>query len=100
MKYVKSSYTNNGTLAVLAYDDNGSMYGVVTVNLFGSERLPENCQFVDENNWDGIVEKLEKEGIAEKLMDRFRDPVMGHSGFCIYTAMKFNIDKLVEAKNG
>ena len=100
MKYAKSSYTDNDTLAVLAYDDNGSLYGVVTVNLYGSERLPEDCQFVDENNWDGIVEKLEKEGIAEKLKDRFGDVITGRSGFCAYTAMKFNMDKLVEVENG
>jgi hypothetical protein len=31
MKYVKSSYTNNGTLAVLAYYDNGSLYGGVSL---------------------------------------------------------------------
>lgn len=99
MKYVKSSYTDNGTLAVLAYDE-GGLYGVVTVNIYGSERLPDGCQFVDENNWDGIAEKLEKEGIAEKLKDRFGDVITGRSGFCTYTAMKFNMDKLVEADNG
>lgn len=100
MKYVKSFYTINDTLAVYALEDNGSPYGVVTVNIYGSEQLPDNCQFVDENNWNGIVEKLEKEGVAEKLKDKFGEVVTGRSGFCTYTAMKFNMDKLVEAENG
>lgn len=99
MKYVKSSYNDNGTLAVLAYNKSG-LYGVVTVNIYGSERLPDGCQFVDENNWPGIAEKLEKEGIAKKLKDRFGDVIMGHSGFCTYTAMKFDMSKLTEVKNG
>ena len=102
MKYIKSTYQYNNTLAVIAQkEDEDRPYGVVTVNLAGlSELLPADSQFVDENNWQGIVEQLEKEGIAEKLKDSKGEVVKGHSGFCTYTAMKFNMDKLTEDKNG
>ena len=102
MKYIKSTYQYNNTLAVIAQkEDEDRPYGVVTVNLAGlSELLPDDSQFVDENNWQGIVEQLEKEGIAEKLKDSKGEVVKGHSGFCTYTAMKFKMDKLAEVKNG
>jgi hypothetical protein len=101
MKYLKSSYQNNNTLAVLAQKEGEDrIYGVVTVNLAGSDLLPDDSQFVDENNWNGIVEQLEKEGVAKKLKDSKGEVVVGHSGFCDYTAMKFDMSKLTEVKNG
>lgn len=102
MKYIKSTYQYNNTLAVIAQkEDEDRPYGVVTVNLADqSEMLPEGCQFVDENNWDGIVGQLEKEGVAEKLKNSDGAVIKGHSGFCTYTAMKFDMSKLTEVKNG
>lgn len=102
MMYIKSTYECNNTLAVLAKKElEDHIHGVVTVNLVGlSELLPADSQFVDENNWDGIVEQLEKEGIAKPLKDSKGEVVVGHSGFCVYTAMKFDMSKLTEVKNG
>lgn len=102
MKYLKSSYQHNNTLAILAQKEGEDhIHGVVTVNLVGlSELLPADSQFVDENNWEGIVEQLEKDGVAKKLKDSKGEVVVGHSGFCVYTAMKFDMSKLTEVKNG
>lgn len=102
MKYLKSSYQHNNTLAVFAQKGGEDcIYGVVTVNLPGlSELLPADSQFVDENNWEGIVEQLENEGIAKKLKDSDGEVVVGHFGFCDYTAMKFDMSKLTEVENG
>jgi hypothetical protein len=94
MEWVRSKYDYGQTLAVMANDDDGSPYGVATVYLEGqSESLPRDCAFVDTNNWPDVVELLESEGIAEEL-----DEVCGFSGFCTYSAMKFNLEKIRELK--
>jgi hypothetical protein len=94
MIWVRSKYDYSKTLAVMANNDDGSPYGVATVYLEGqSENLPRDCAFVDTNNWPDVVELLEKEGLAEELEDE-----AGVSGFCVYPAMKFNLDKIRELK--
>ena len=94
MIWVRSKYDYSKTLAVMANNDDGSPYGVATVYLEGqSENLPRDCAFVDTNNWPDVVELLEKEGLAEEMEDE-----AGVSGFCVYPAMKFNLDKIKELK--
>lgn len=94
MIWVRSKYDYSKTLAVMANNDDGSPYGVATVYLEGqSENLPRDCAFVDTNNWPDVVERLEREGLAEELEDE-----AGVSGFCVYPAMKFNLDKIKELK--
>ena len=94
MIWVRSKYDYSKTLAVMANNDDGSPYGVATVYLEGqSENLPRDCAFVDTNNWPDVVELLEKEGLAEELEDE-----AGVSGFCVYPAMKFNLDRIKELK--
>lgn len=94
MIWVRSKYDYSKTLAVMANNDDGSPYGVATVYLEGqSENLPRDCAFVDTNNWPDVIEVLEAAGLAEELEDE-----AGVSGFCIYPAMKFNLDKIRELK--
>lgn len=94
MIWKRSTYSHSGTLAVFANDDDGSPYGVATVYLEGqSETLPKDCAFVDTNNWPDVVETLEKADLAEELIDSY-----GSSGFCVYPAMRFKIEKISEAR--
>lgn len=94
MIWVRSKYDYSKTLAVMANNDDGSPYGVATVYLEGqSENLPRDCAFVDTNNWPDVIEVLEAAGLAEELEDE-----AGVSGFCVYPAMKFNLDKISELK--
>jgi hypothetical protein len=94
MIWKRSTYSNSGTLAVFANDDDGSPYGIATVYLERqSETLPKDCAFVDTNNWPDIVETLEKADLAEELIDAY-----GASGFCVYPAMRFKIEKISEAR--
>ena len=100
------TYNNNGTLAVCMESHTRSLeeieemtrmgmsweaademeeYGVVTVNLDSSDRLPLNVQFVDENNLPGIGDWLEKNGIAHPT------GMMSRSGWCLYPAYEFNL---------
>ena len=90
MEWVRSKYDYSKTLAVMAYNDDGSPYGVATVYLERqSEKLPEDCAFVDDNNWPDVVKLLKEDGLAEEL-----DEVCGFSGFCNYPSMKFNLKKI------
>lgn len=93
MIWKRSTYSHSGTLAVFANDDDGSPYGVATVYLEGqSENLPKDCAYVDTNNWPDIVESLLKLDLASPI------EIQGSSGFCIYPAMKFNIELIPEAR--
>ena len=94
MIWVRSKYDYSKTLAVFANSDDGSPYGVATVYLQGqSENLPRDCAYVDTNNWPDVIEVLEEAELAEELEDE-----AGVSGFCVYPAMKFNLDKIKELK--
>ena len=43
-----------------------------------------------------FMRQLEASFCVAREVDRFGDVITGRSGFCTYTAMKFNMDKLVE----
>lgn len=89
MKWVRSKYDYSQTLAVFANGEDGSPYGIATVYLERqSEKLPEDCAFVDTNNWPYVDKLLIDEGIAEKI------ETVGQSGFCTYPAMKFDLKKI------
>ena len=91
MIWVRSKYEYSQTLAVMALDEDGSLYGVATVYLEGqSEKLPECCAFVDTNNWPDVDKLLIDEDIA------VLEETVGQSGFCTYPAMRFDLDKIKE----
>lgn len=82
VKIKLESYRVNDTLAVMLCGKNG-FEEVITVNLPESILLPEKVQFVDTNNFPGIAEWLEANGIATAT------GISAHSGFCTYPAYHF-----------
>ena len=90
LKFVRSKYGYSNTLAVMAKNEDESPYGVATVYLEGqSETLAADEAFVDTNNWPQVDEQLTKLGLAEVVPGK-----VGQSGFCVYPAMKFDLDKI------
>lgn len=83
----KTSYSNNGNLAIVATDEEGMPWGNITVNTH--VKLPENMACVDTNNIPGIVNILNDAGIA-KLTDKTINP----GGFVDYPVMIFDLSKL------
>lgn len=94
-KLVRSSYLNNGYLAVVAFSNTGECIGSVTVNIKG-DKLEKNEAYLDENNLPGIGTILERDGYAT------RTGFCEYSGFCEYPKFKFNLDKLLtsQSQNG
>lgn len=77
----KSSYSNNGNLAIVAICDDGEVFGMLTVNLCD---LPKkNLAYLDTSNMPDIEEALVKNGIAKKI----GKPRM--SGFYEYELFEF-----------
>jgi len=88
IKFRISHYQNNGSLAIIMMTGY-EMYGTLTVNLPDSFLLPEDTQFVDENNLPGIGKWLEDNELATPT------ETIQQSGFCTYRAYKFNLIKMV-----
>ena len=89
IKLGKTSYLNNGTLAVVMLEvlDNGEEeeYDVLTVNINDSSLLASDTDaFIDTNNMgQDIVQWLVENKIAKKT------PFVGFSGYCSYPLMSF-----------
>lgn len=77
----KTTYANNGNLAIALTCDTGEPYGVLTVNL--GEKLPADMAYVDTNNMPS-AEKF----IRENNLGEFTGEVE-YSGFCEYPLYKF-----------
>lgn len=88
MKVVKSQYVNNDALYVGLLDEDGDLYGDVTVNLPNSGTLPSDCAFVDSNNMPNITRSLMEFGIAQPTGQSAR------SGFCLYNVFRFDLTKI------
>lgn len=73
----KDSYRNNGTLAVLMYNEDGEPYGDVTVNL-NHPLQSGDLAFLDENNLPGIGRWLTRKKLGISM------GVEASSGFCKY----------------
>lgn len=91
----KSSYRNNGTLAVTMIQvcDDGTEedFGVLTVNLECNLGLANktDMQFIDTNNLTNkIMSWLEKNNIAKPT------GLMWPSGYCMYPSVVFTKDAL------
>lgn len=92
---VRSTYRNNGNLAVILNDaEDGEQYAVVTVNIEGFD-FPDGCTAaIDTNNCgEGIINDLIAAGLIEP-----EPKGLAPSGFCVYPIHKFNIGKIPEAK--
>ena len=78
----KTTYQNNGNLAILLVCDTGEPFGNLTVNL--GEKLPDDMAYVDTNNLPNAEEFIRENNLGEPV---------GHlrqSGFCTYPLYKFN----------
>ena len=73
----KEQYRQNNTLAVLIYQEDGELYGDLTVNL-GSPFQSDCLAFLDENNLPGIGQWIEGQGLGINM------GVWEQSGFCRY----------------
>lgn len=82
-----STYTN-GTLAAMAYDEDGYTYAVLSKNLVDETPTNEYCVFIDENNLGeyNVIDTLINKGYGKPT------GAMGLSGFCIYPEFEFNKD--------
>ncbi|MCF0224744.1 MAG: DUF4313 domain-containing protein [Fibrobacter sp.] len=89
LEFVRSKYDFSKTLAVMANNKDGSPYEVATVYIEGqSDKLGPDEAFVNTNDWPNVEEVLIKAKLAERI-DK-----AGVSGFCVYPAMKFKLDKI------
>ena len=82
----KSSYHNNGNLAIRLYCSEGP-FATLTVNL---EKLPKGYAYVDTNNCPWA-----ESFISENNLGRFTGEY-GFSGFCSYPLYNFNPKKEVK----
>ena len=73
----RSAYQNNGTLALIMNELNGEEYAVVTENL-SHPLQSDSMAFLDENNYPGIGEWLEKNHLGIQM------GYVAAFGFCRY----------------
>lgn len=82
---VAKTYQSNNSLAIVAYDEHGDMFDVITVNLPFSDVMGDTA-YIDTNNCPWATEFLKSNGIAKPMGK------IGHSGFCAYPLYKFNME--------
>ena len=80
-----AEYTNN-TLAVVMFDEDGELYGDVTVNL-DHPMQSKQLAFLDENNMPRIGKWIEKNGLGSDT------GIRASSGFCVYPLYSFSSNK-------
>ena len=73
----RSSYQNNGTVALIMNSLNGEEYAVVTVNL-NHPMQSDSMVFLDENNYPGIGKWIERNHLGRQM------GFVAASGFCRY----------------
>jgi len=87
---LRSTYTSNGSLAVMLYDaEDNEPYAVITTNIDDSDNLHNKFfAFVDTNNCPWAKEFLIRNCLGVPM------PQKGHSGFCTYPLFLFAIDEI------
>lgn len=85
MKFIKTKYAYNDSLAVVMETDDGKPYGVITM-CHGGKLVPmgDSFAYFDTNNHQKLYEKL----ISEKMITPVG--ILGHSGCCTYPMVEFN----------
>lgn len=86
-----TTYAENGNLAIIAecWDEEykyWDRFSVFTVNL--SEKLPEDCAYIDINNSPDLPDWIKEHGIGEPTGK------VSQSGFCAYPLYKFDLQKI------
>ena len=88
-----SKYYYNGRLVLALFEQDRSLFDVVTVNIEDKPITNENCSFIDTNNsGNEIITWLEENGFG-KATGRF-----AVSGFCTYPEFEFKPDVIQKYK--
>ena len=87
----RTSYDNNGSLAVFLETTEGEPFCNLTVNL-PDDVACEDYQYVDTNNIPWALDFIESNDLGVNT------GIVGYSGFCKYPLVKFNLDKIKEVK--
>lgn len=88
-----SKYYYNGRLVLALFEQDRSLFDVVTVNIEDEPITNENCSFIDTNNsGNEIITWLEENGFG-KTTGRF-----AVSGFCTYPEFEFKSDVIQKYK--
>lgn len=83
----KTTYRNNGTLALFMKTTDGNLFGTVTVNLYHPLQS-YSMAFLDENNLPGIGKWIEENGLGINM------GVHGCSGFFRYPLYTIFYEKM------
>ena len=73
----KTTYRNNGTVALILNEEDKDLFAVATVNL-NHPLQSDSLAFLDENNLPGIGKWIEENGLGVKMCYQVE------SGFCSY----------------
>lgn len=82
----KTTYADNGNLAIQLWEVNEGPYARLTVNL--GKRLPTDMAFVDTNNCRWAEDWIQDNGLGVPTGE------VGCSGWCVYPLYRFNLDKM------
>ena len=74
-----------GGLAIYLYDNEGEPFTLLTVNLGGDPG--KDMAYVDTNNFPDALNLISAYNLGEVVG-------CGHSGFCTYPLVKFNLDEV------
>ena len=85
----KTSYSNNGALAITLYSPTEGPFATLTVNLDGP-KPPKGHAFVDTNNCPWAEAFIKEHGLGKPT------GMVGYSGFCQYPLYEFDLSKLGE----
>lgn len=82
-------YRGDGSVAIQAWNRQDGCICTLTVCLC-DPGLEEGESYIDTNNCPWAIEFIEKEGLGK------RTGIFGHSGFCTYPIVKFDMEKVRE----
>ena len=85
----RSTYRNNGNLAIILDSPTEGPFATLTVNLDGP-KLSKNYAFVDTNNCPWAEAFIKEHGLGKPT------GTVGYSGYCQYPLYEFDLSKLGE----
>ena len=85
----KTSYRNNGNLAIVLDSPTEGPFATLTVNLDGP-KLPTNYAYVDTNNCPWAEQFIKHRNLGKPT------GMVGYSGYCTYPLYEFDMSKLGE----
>jgi len=90
LRFVALNYQKTGTLAVVAFEENGEPYADITVCL--GEALMPGFAYVDTNDCPWAEKLLVQTGLAKPA----RNGATKQSGYCTYPLYEFDMSKFTE----